>query len=201
MKCDVIRDLIPLYTDGCCSEESAALVTAHVQGCEDCRRHLEQAQTPLPQAEDPAKPQKIGKISLWKASILQSVLFLVYFAIVAAGVAREAATGNDGPNGFWAFFVVIPATGFLLSLVNWYFVRLYRSRRAFVVWSVIAAAAATLACALWCLWHYEVPLRFTYLWWLLRLGLYASGIGLFPAVNFLLAGVLSNLYARMIGKE
>ncbi|MBQ8508376.1 MAG: zf-HC2 domain-containing protein [Clostridia bacterium] len=39
--CDVIRDLLPLYVDGVCSDASRALVEAHLVECEDCRRLFE----------------------------------------------------------------------------------------------------------------------------------------------------------------
>jgi hypothetical protein len=40
IKCDVIMDLIPLYHDGVCSEESRKLVEAHLESCESCRVYL-----------------------------------------------------------------------------------------------------------------------------------------------------------------
>jgi hypothetical protein len=39
--CNVIRDLLPLYYDGVCSEESKALVEDHLPSCEACRKELE----------------------------------------------------------------------------------------------------------------------------------------------------------------
>ena len=41
MKCDVIRDLLPLYADDACSEESRALVNEHLLDCADCRDMLQ----------------------------------------------------------------------------------------------------------------------------------------------------------------
>lgn len=38
--CSVIQDLIPLYHDGVCSEESAVLVESHLEACDQCRRIL-----------------------------------------------------------------------------------------------------------------------------------------------------------------
>ncbi len=39
--CDVIRDLLPLYTDDVCSETSRSLVEAHLRECPDCRQLLD----------------------------------------------------------------------------------------------------------------------------------------------------------------
>ena len=43
MKCEIVKDLIPLYCDGLCSEETKSAVKEHTAGCEDCRRLLEAA--------------------------------------------------------------------------------------------------------------------------------------------------------------
>lgn len=49
MKCEVIRDLLPLYDEKLCSDESAALVEAHIKDCAACKSLLEK----LPEAESP----------------------------------------------------------------------------------------------------------------------------------------------------
>ena len=41
MDCDIIRDLLPLYTDGACSENSRKMVEEHLNECSDCRSMLE----------------------------------------------------------------------------------------------------------------------------------------------------------------
>lgn len=38
--CDVVRDLLPLYVDGACSDESRALVEEHVRTCPACAKML-----------------------------------------------------------------------------------------------------------------------------------------------------------------
>lgn len=40
VNCEVIRDLLPLYRDGVCSEESRALVGEHLGTCERCNEEL-----------------------------------------------------------------------------------------------------------------------------------------------------------------
>lgn len=41
MNCNVIKDLLPLYYDKVCSEETMALVQEHIENCETCHRELE----------------------------------------------------------------------------------------------------------------------------------------------------------------
>ena len=40
MKCEIIRDLLPVYCDGLASEETRAAVDRHVAECDDCRERL-----------------------------------------------------------------------------------------------------------------------------------------------------------------
>jgi hypothetical protein len=39
--CKIVKDLLPLYFDGVCSDESRKLVEAHVKNCESCAKELE----------------------------------------------------------------------------------------------------------------------------------------------------------------
>lgn len=41
LKCEIVKDLIPSYLDGICSETSKAAVNEHLKGCRDCRSFLE----------------------------------------------------------------------------------------------------------------------------------------------------------------
>ena len=42
--CDIIQDLLPLYCDNVCSEESKQTIEEHIQECEQCRNDLMQMQ-------------------------------------------------------------------------------------------------------------------------------------------------------------
>lgn len=42
--CGIIDDLLPLYVDGACSEESKAAIEAHLASCNVCREKLERMQ-------------------------------------------------------------------------------------------------------------------------------------------------------------
>ena len=41
ISCEVVKDLLPLYKDGVCSEESKGLVEEHLSNCEECRKLLD----------------------------------------------------------------------------------------------------------------------------------------------------------------
>ena len=41
ISCEIIKDLLPLYVDGVCSEESKKLVEKHLKECDSCREEYE----------------------------------------------------------------------------------------------------------------------------------------------------------------
>ncbi len=40
-KCELVKDLLPLYADNVCSEESRNIVAEHISHCDECRSELE----------------------------------------------------------------------------------------------------------------------------------------------------------------
>ena len=56
LPCNVIIDLLPLYNEGGCSEESRQIVEEHLQNCENCRELC--GNIPIPVKEDPPKPSE-----------------------------------------------------------------------------------------------------------------------------------------------
>ena len=195
MDCNVIKDLIPLYIDDCCSEESHAEVKRHIENCDECKKIFESMTNTVTEKETKFEIKKCTRINDWKASILQSVLFLLSFLLITAGVYFEAGTNyHDFGNGLAAFNVVVPATGFLLSLTNWYFVKLYPSRKAFSWCSCILSAIITVCATVWCSFHYDMSLDIFLF--------FVIAPGVFLTVLFAVAAkVLSCLYAKMLGKE
>ena len=55
-RCDIIRDLLPLYADDACSEASRETVEAHLRKCPECASYLEKIRTS--EAEDRLKEEK-----------------------------------------------------------------------------------------------------------------------------------------------
>jgi len=209
MDCNVIKDLIPLYIDGCCSEESEKIVNEHIEKCGSCKKILEEMKEPSDIVSVTQAPTVLNRINDWKASALQSVLLFVSFGLITVGVAFEAQSSYDFFNGFCALNLVVPATGFMLSLANWYFLRLYKNRKSFSLFSLLATAGFTLCAYIWTLAHYEMNVFELFagqdlagFFDLMRGILFFNGIGfLLTAVFCVLSKVLSNRYAKMLGKE
>lgn len=138
-----------------------------------------------------------------------NVLLFLSFALITVGVALEAETPSGMMNSFWALNLVIPATGFMLSLTNWYFVKVYKTRKSFSNCSLIATLGVTVCAYIWSDFHYELNLfdlfvgnDFTNILEILHglLFLYGNGI-LLTVVFCTLSKILSNQYAKMLGKE
>ena len=186
-------DLIPLYVDDCCSEESSKLVQEHLESCESCRQtYLAMNQKSVaPQTKTPQI--KMRRISDWKAGILQSVLLYFSFALIVIGVIFEGHTPEGPENGLWAAALIIPGTANLLSLANWYFIRVYKSRRMFSNFSCLITFLMVAGGYSWIYLHYADGV-------VLTSPLVIGGAAL--SVTFVvLSRVFSNLYGKLLGRE
>ena len=45
--CNIVSDLLPLYADDACTEESKQIVEEHIKECADCARTLEAMKEPV----------------------------------------------------------------------------------------------------------------------------------------------------------
>ena len=193
MECNVIQDLLPLYIDECCSEESAKLVSEHLAICEDCRRMYDQMRKSSQMPKEISTTVSLHRVCDWKASLLQSVMLFVSFAVITLGVILEGSTPIGKTNGLWAVALIVPATGYLLSLAHWFFVRAYKNRKMFSNGSCMATLLITVMGYVWAALHYAdgIALRSPLVW---------CGIAL-SAVFCALSKVLSNQYALLLGRE
>lgn len=210
MDCNIVKDLIPLYIDECCSDESAAEVKTHLESCTDCKAVFESMSSDDVNSVSKPENKPFYKISEWKASVLQSALFLISFLLITVGVAFESASPyTDWGNGFWAINLVAPVTGFMLSLPNWYFIKFYKNKKSFSRWSCAITVILIFAATVCSLFHYEAFVLdqglveflkscFNLGYFVLFFYTYSFVI---TAVLALLSKVLSEKYAKMLGKE
>lgn len=84
--CDLINDLLPLYADNVCSEESKAAVAEHISCCEKCRTQLEKMGRPISvdHTEDIAVMKRIKKrIRIEKIVIGALIAVVAMIALLA----------------------------------------------------------------------------------------------------------------------
>lgn len=91
--CRIVEDLLPLYHDGVCSDESKQMVEEHLSQCEECRKLLNQIEGEL---VEPAKETDIkilkginSKIHKGrkKALIEGALITLIFVLLALAGVS------------------------------------------------------------------------------------------------------------------
>lgn len=94
--CNMIRDLLPLYHDGVCSQESEAAVKEHLAACTACAAYyaeMGRAASPAPLPQDPAAETRKAasfralRRRLWKKQVLAVLLAVVLCAaLLLAGI-------------------------------------------------------------------------------------------------------------------
>ncbi len=85
ISCEIIKDLLPLYHDGVCSEDSKKAVEEHLLQCENCQAELSSMSTfVVPQKEQNiAEAHEIRQLSKrWKKGMVKSALKGVMFTIL-----------------------------------------------------------------------------------------------------------------------
>ncbi len=189
MDCNVIMDLLPLYADDCCSDQSRRLVEEHIGSCKMCKKAFDSMNGgDFSKPAEVSAPAKISRISQFKASLVQSAALFVSFALIILGVTLESKTPLGSSNGNWAYMIIVPATAFMMSLINWYFVRFYKNAKAFSWFSTLFTFGLSTAGYLWAVFHYG------------EVSLWSIAGGFIALVFCVLTKVLSSAYAKALGK-
>lgn len=86
ISCDIIKDLLPLYHDGVCSNDSRTMVEEHLADCENCKAELKamDEELPLNNAEQNLnEAEAVKKLSRrWEKGMHKSLLKGILIAIV-----------------------------------------------------------------------------------------------------------------------
>lgn len=105
VKCTIIQDLLPLYVDKVCSEDSAELVKNHLHTCQNCKR-LHDEMTAGIEAELP-EPEVDGKKAF--QSLRTNLLWIAVALAVMVGcfVANIGGAWMGGPANIGQFIATI----------------------------------------------------------------------------------------------
>ena len=89
MKCEVVRDLLPLYIDDLCAEETCKEMKEHMEQCQECREKLEALNIPMEEAieqeekkEVSIKPMKKVKKKLRRKNITIGIIVFVSILLI-----------------------------------------------------------------------------------------------------------------------
>lgn len=89
-ECNIVRDLLPLYAENLLSEETAAFVRAHLNGCAACSAELAQMQSPAPR---PAQTLPLEKLRRKLTAMKVRTVILTAVLVAALIVSAVAALG------------------------------------------------------------------------------------------------------------
>lgn len=83
MNCEVVKDLIPLYSEGLCSDTSRAAVKEHIAGCESCRKLLELS---VKQEEAPHVPSEKNVFKKLSRRLKMNLAVMISLGVVLLAV-------------------------------------------------------------------------------------------------------------------
>lgn len=83
MKCEIVRDLLPLYDEKLCSKESAELVEEHIKGCASCKELLEKFPSEKPPEVDMDGIKPFVKV---KRKLRARIIALISLGVVLLAV-------------------------------------------------------------------------------------------------------------------
>jgi len=86
ISCEIIKDLLPLYHDGVCSNDSKTMVEEHLAYCDSCKAELQAMadELPIKNAEQNLnEAEAVKKLSRrWKKGMNKSLLKGILITIV-----------------------------------------------------------------------------------------------------------------------
>ena len=102
-KCDIIHDLMPLYCESVCSEDSKQAVETHMQECERCRNALLQMQKESMEQVRAIDEQKVAQTAKKAWTKKKRIAFmvgciavvLIFSVILGVGFAYHASNSVD----------------------------------------------------------------------------------------------------------
>lgn len=60
MKCEIVKDLLPMYIDGLTSQDSNREIEKHLRECEECRSYYQEMTGKIPDVLPKAQPDEVG---------------------------------------------------------------------------------------------------------------------------------------------
>ena len=122
--CGIVKDLLPLYIDGVCSEESKALVQAHLSECEKCQKYHEAMRMTEQNAKEDTRDMKLENgLKNLKSRVNRRILKL---GLAAAALLVCILAGKhmlfDAPLNFaWIVVPCVLVIAVLIALIGTWF--------------------------------------------------------------------------------
>lgn len=173
LECDVIRDLLPSYVDGICSEASKRHIEEHIAECKECERLMRQLRdTEI--VTDKLEQREFDGLKKAKRQISQQGISgtLLAVALILSAIA-----------GWW----LIGHGGWLRSVVTYYFVLLGCCILCTIYFTSVRKPMTSMGRIDWSMAIISI-LTTTYLTWLVFCSLSEFEAGRFPFGELIAAG-------------
>ncbi len=144
--CDVIRDLLPLYVDGVCSEDSRRMVEEHIAGCPVCAGMLEKLRDSA--CEDSLRQETAAVLAprRWRNRAFATSCALAAFLCVPACITAVLGRGPGADFPLSWLYLLAPS---LLVVMSATMLPL-RTRRYTGRWTLLGYTASLLVLLLAC---------------------------------------------------
>ena len=90
ISCEIVRDLLPLYHDGVCSNDSKKMIEEHLAHCESCKDELKAMDddTIIVRSEQNlSEADAVKKLSKrWEKGMMKSALKGAFFTLITIAV-------------------------------------------------------------------------------------------------------------------
>ncbi|MBQ5312336.1 MAG: zf-HC2 domain-containing protein [Oscillospiraceae bacterium] len=94
-KCSIIEDLIPLYKEGLCSEDTALMVEEHIKECEACRRLCEDISAPeSTDVDTPDESKVFNRVNRKMKMSRKKIIGLSVVLIIILGILGVLTAGQ-----------------------------------------------------------------------------------------------------------
>lgn len=106
MKCNVVRDLLPLYLDQLCEEETSGQIRQHLDGCEACRQRCREMESPIERVIDEVEKEHVSiePMKKYQKKIKRKnklLVFIILLSVAVIGILSYLSYGqikHTGPS-------------------------------------------------------------------------------------------------------
>ena len=95
LTCDVIKDLLPSYVDGICSEDSKRIVEEHLETCSECRQLMD-IMREAGIVEQKREEKQIAYMKKIKKYTGKKEIFSTVLTFLVTGISIRETLGNSG---------------------------------------------------------------------------------------------------------
>ncbi len=189
ISCNVVKDLLPSYLEGICSEDTVKLVKEHLEECRECGAFIKMMQeTEL--VSEKSERKAVDSVKRVKKYIQKIMGFAVLLGLFGIGAAMFSEYYGAVPIGFY-----LTAMPIFLLVFYWIFFEEFHCQK-WGKWAIGFCIAETM------LVGYSILLEFLSVEWIQRgqypFGLEAGEVGRFLSVQYGIGVVIQGMLLAVV---